>query len=211
MAGLEKDALERMERAENAGAVVHYLWEAKVRGEQAGLTRAYEERDKALATSRRKFGEVRVRNNFYEFRSVAHLWCARFFTSSSISHTGPRKYSMREAMQFFLAVAEHYRRFGEEWRAPRRKDPEALVPRQYPDVVLRSTSKHPRVPMVQPTDTRNRDDLPHLARLNRPLFWSVLCESKMRSVNVVIVNVRPDHAPKLALVDRDHVVQAICP
>ena len=28
--------------------------------------------------------------------------------------------------------------------------------------------------MVQPTDTGNRDDLPHFSRLNRTLFWSVL-------------------------------------
>ena len=27
--------------------------------------------------------------------------------------------------------------------------------------------------MVQPADPRNRDDLPYLSRLDRPLFWSV--------------------------------------
>ena len=62
--------------------------------------------------------------------------------------------------------------------------------------------------MMPPTDTRNRDDLPHLARLNRPLFWNVLYWSKMRSVMVVVVDIEPDHSPKLALVDRDHVIQA---
>ncbi len=63
--------------------------------------------------------------------------------------------------------------------------------------------------MVQPTDTRNRDDLPYFAHLDRPLFWSVLRYSEMRSIFVVIVNVRPDHAPKLTLADRDHMFQAI--
>ena len=63
--------------------------------------------------------------------------------------------------------------------------------------------------MVQPTDTGNRDDLPHFPRLNRPLSGSVLFEPQMRSVLVVVVNIGPDHAPKLPLIDRDHMVQAV--
>jgi hypothetical protein len=31
----------------------------------------------------------------------------------------------------------------------------------------------------------------------------------MCSIRVVIVNVRPDHAPKLALVDRNYMIQAV--
>jgi hypothetical protein len=63
--------------------------------------------------------------------------------------------------------------------------------------------------MVQATDTRDRDDLPHFSRLDRSLFWSVLCQSKMRSVIVVVDDIGPDHSPKLTLIDRDHMVQAI--
>lgn len=32
----------------------------------------------------------------------------------------------------------------------------------------------PRVAMVQPCDTGNRDDLPDSSRFDRPLFWNVL-------------------------------------
>ena len=63
--------------------------------------------------------------------------------------------------------------------------------------------------MVQPTDPRNRHDLPYLSRLDRPLFWSVLLQSEVCSVRVVVADVGPDHSPKLRLIDRDHMVQAI--
>ena len=63
--------------------------------------------------------------------------------------------------------------------------------------------------MVQPTEPRYRDDLPHFSRFDRPLSWSVLLETQMRSVLVAVVNIGPDHAPKLPLIDRDHMVQAI--
>jgi hypothetical protein len=33
----------------------------------------------------------------------------------------------------------------------------------------------------------------------------------MRSVLVVVVDVRADHAPKLVLINRDHVIQAVAP
>ena len=63
--------------------------------------------------------------------------------------------------------------------------------------------------MVQPTHARNRDDLTHFSLLDRPLFWSVLCESEMRSVLVVVVDIGPDHSPNLALIDRDYMIQAV--
>ena len=65
--------------------------------------------------------------------------------------------------------------------------------------------------MLQPTDTGNRDDPPYFPWLDRLFFRCVFFESQMRPVLVVIVDVRADHAPKLALIDRDNVVQAIAP
>ena len=63
--------------------------------------------------------------------------------------------------------------------------------------------------MVQSSYPRNRDDLSHLSRFDRPLFRGVLFEPEMGSVRVVIVNIRPDNAPKLAVIDRDHMIQAV--
>ena len=63
--------------------------------------------------------------------------------------------------------------------------------------------------MVQPTDTRSRDDLPILSRFDKPFFRSVLLQPEMRAVLVVVVDIGSDHAPKLTFIDCDHVVQAI--
>jgi hypothetical protein len=63
--------------------------------------------------------------------------------------------------------------------------------------------------MMQPTDPGKCDDVPDFSAFDRPLFWSVLFEPKVGPIRVVVVNVRPDHAPKLVLVDRDHMVQTI--
>ncbi len=65
--------------------------------------------------------------------------------------------------------------------------------------------------MVQATHTGKRDNLPHFSQLYRSLVGSVLFESQMRPVLVVVVDVRPDHAPKLALIDRNHVIQTVAP
>ena len=64
---------------------------------------------------------------------------------------------------------------------------------------------------MQPTHTGNRNDLPCFAWLDGSLFRCVLFEPQMRPVLVVVVNVQADHAPKLALIDRDHVIQTIAP
>jgi hypothetical protein len=40
--------------------------------------------------------------------------------------------------------------------------------------------------MVQSSDLRNRDDLSHFSRFDRPLFGSVILESEVRSVFVVV-------------------------
>jgi hypothetical protein len=93
--------------------------------------------------------------------------------------------------------------------APQRQPRGNDVLRQYLERGLCSASELARIAMVQPTDTRNCNDLPHFSRLDRPLFWCVHCEAQMRSIFVAIVNVRLDHAPKLALADRDHMFQAI--
>ena len=63
--------------------------------------------------------------------------------------------------------------------------------------------------MVPPTDAGNGDDLPTFRRLDRPLLRSVLFEPQMRAGLVVVVKLRPDHAPKLSFIDRDYMVQAI--
>ena len=63
--------------------------------------------------------------------------------------------------------------------------------------------------MVQPTDTGNSDDPPHFPRLDCPLLGSVLPQPEMCSVLVVVVKIGIDHTPKLSLIDRDHMVQAI--
>ena len=63
--------------------------------------------------------------------------------------------------------------------------------------------------MVQSTDTRDRKDLPHFPRLDGSLLRCVLIEPQMRSILVVVVSIRLDHIPKLPLVDRNHMVQAV--
>ena len=83
------------------------------------------------------------------------------------------------------------------------------VHRHYSKSTLGSPSEFARVAMVQPTDPWNRNDLPRLSRLYRPLFRSVFFQPEMRSVRMVVVDIRPNHSSKLALMDRDHRVQAI--
>jgi hypothetical protein len=63
--------------------------------------------------------------------------------------------------------------------------------------------------MAQPSDPRNCDDLTHFPRFDRPFFGSVLLESEMRSVFVVVGDIRPNHSAELRLIDRDHVVEAV--
>ena len=46
--------------------------------------------------------------------------------------------------------------------------------------------------MVQSTDTRDREDLPHFPRLDGSLLRCVLIEPQMRSILVVVVNIRLD-------------------
>ena len=65
--------------------------------------------------------------------------------------------------------------------------------------------------MVQSPDPRNRDDLTHFSWFDRPLFGSVLFESEVCSVSVIVRDVRPDHAAELRLIDRDDVIEAIAP
>ena len=65
--------------------------------------------------------------------------------------------------------------------------------------------------MVWPTEPRNRDDFPHFSWLDRPLFGSVLLESEVRSVFVVVGDLRPNHAAELRFIDRDDVIEAVFP
>jgi hypothetical protein len=52
---------------------------------------------------------------------------------------------------------------------------------------------------VQSADPRNCDDLPHSSSLDRPLFGSVLLQTEVRPIRVVVVDIRPDHSPELEL------------
>ena len=63
--------------------------------------------------------------------------------------------------------------------------------------------------MVQSTDTGNRDDISPFAWHDTSLLGRVLFESQMRSVLVIVVNIRPNHAPKLLFINRDDMFQAI--
>ena len=65
--------------------------------------------------------------------------------------------------------------------------------------------------MVKPAHAGDRDNLPCFPRLNASLFRRVFFEPQMRPIIVVVLDVRADHAPKLALIDCNHVVQAIAP
>ena len=60
--------------------------------------------------------------------------------------------------------------------------------------------------MVKSSHAGNRDDLPRFPQLDRSPFRRVLFEPQMRPVIVVVLDVRADHVPKLALIDRNHVV-----
>ncbi len=65
--------------------------------------------------------------------------------------------------------------------------------------------------MVQSPDPRNRDDLTHFSWFDRPLFGRVLRESEVRSVFVVVGDIRPNHAVELRLIERDDVIEAVFP
>jgi hypothetical protein len=81
----------------------------------------------------------------------------------------------------------------------------------YSEPRLGSPPELSRVAMVQSTDPRNRDDLPHVSRLNRTFFRSVFLESEVRSVFVVIDDIRPNHSAKLRVINRDDVIEAVFP
>ena len=59
--------------------------------------------------------------------------------------------------------------------------------------------------MVQSPDPRNRDDLTRFSWFDRPLVGSVLLEPEVRSVSVVVGDIRPNHSAELKLIDRDHM------
>ncbi len=63
--------------------------------------------------------------------------------------------------------------------------------------------------MVQSSDARPRDDLPIFSRFDDPFFRSILFKPEMGSARVVVGDVRPDHDPKLALIDHDHMIQTV--
>ena len=84
-----------------------------------------------------------------------------------------------------------------------------IVLRHFHKSALRSASELPRVAMVQSSGPRNCDNLTHLSRFDRPFFGSVLLKSRVRSIFVVVDNVRPYHPAEMALTDRDQVVATV--
>jgi hypothetical protein len=65
--------------------------------------------------------------------------------------------------------------------------------------------------MVQSPDPRNRDDLIHFSWFDWPLCGSVLLEPEVRSVFMVVGDIRPNYAAELRLIDRDDVIEAVFP
>ncbi len=63
--------------------------------------------------------------------------------------------------------------------------------------------------MVQSPNPWNRDDLTRFSGFNRPFFGSIFLRPEVGSVRVVVVDAGSDHSSKLALMDRDHMIQAI--
>jgi hypothetical protein len=63
--------------------------------------------------------------------------------------------------------------------------------------------------MMQSSDPRKCNDLPHFLRFDRPLFRGILFQPEVCSVRVVVVDIGKDHSPELSLIDRDHVVEAV--
>ena len=73
------------------------------------------------------------------------------------------------------------------------------------------SGREPLVPMMEPADLRKRHDLSGAAGLNRSPLGSVLAQRKMRSVPVVIIEVRNKDPSQMPLIQDDHVVQALAP
>ena len=65
--------------------------------------------------------------------------------------------------------------------------------------------------MVQSSDPWNREELTHFSWFGRPLFGSILLKPEVRSVFVVVGDIRSNHIAELRLIDRDHVVEAVFP
>ena len=63
--------------------------------------------------------------------------------------------------------------------------------------------------VVQAADLRDRHDLPHLWRLDRPWFWGGLLQREMSSGGVVVVQVPTEDSAKRGLADDDHMIQAL--
>jgi hypothetical protein len=147
LADIESDAVNRIERGRNAGAVLHYVRKMVVRGEkEPSINKACQERDSVLQRSGRKYGESRVKRDWVAFRSVAHLWAVHTFVELSPPDeqvgASPIFDAIRDDLPHFLAVAELYRQFGESQSSSRQMrrrrttllDPKATwtVPENYP-------------------------------------------------------------------------------
>lgn len=62
---------------------------------------------------------------------------------------------------------------------------------------------------METTDFRHDDDLSGGVWGKRPVIWRVLRKSEMRSGLMIVPDVGSEDAPKMGLVDDDHVVETL--
>ena len=129
-AEIESEVIQLQSRGENAGSIIWSIREALDRKEEPSINGALRKRSDDLRSASQKLdGRAkfnlsvdRVKNDWKDFRPVAHLWAA-FFCSFMLPHINDKNLLGHEVMSsdlpHFLAVAEDYRRFGESWVSKR--------------------------------------------------------------------------------------------
>ena len=75
--------------------------------------------------------------------------------------------------------------------------------------VLRGHFFPPRIPVMQTSNSWKCHNLPLLRRLNLAGSRRVLPEPKMGAILMMIVDVGPNHARELSLVDGDHMIKTV--
>src|SRR5688572_28335230 len=65
----------------------------------------------------------------------------------------------------------------------------------------------PLIPVVEPTDFRNRDDRPGRCSRNRSAIRRVFLQTEVRAGPMVVMDVAREDAPEMRLVENDHVIE----
>lgn len=73
------------------------------------------------------------------------------------------------------------------------------------------SGRAPPVTMTQPTHLGDRDDPPRIRRLDRSRLPAVLVQHQMRPAAVIVANEVLNVSVQAALVEPDHVIQALAP